>query len=165
MTGDLFDTGPRTPLVILRTLTLHQPWASLMAWRIKTIETRGWGTSRTGELAIHAAAAWHDYALQACRENRAIAEALAARGLAPEDLPLGKVLAVAELAACRQVAPADPLDWVPPGELSLGGFTVGRYGFVTRNLRPLDPPVPARGAQGFWNWQVPAGVAIPGVTS
>ncbi len=38
----------------MRALTLHQPWASLIALGVKTIETRSWSTSYRGPLAIHA---------------------------------------------------------------------------------------------------------------
>lgn len=38
----------------MKALTLHQPWASLVALGVKTIETRSWGTSYRGPLAIHA---------------------------------------------------------------------------------------------------------------
>lgn len=37
-----------------RALTLHQPWAQLVALGVKTIETRSWSTSYRGPLAIHA---------------------------------------------------------------------------------------------------------------
>lgn len=39
----------------MKALTLHQPWASLVACGVKTIETRSWSTSYRGPLAIHAA--------------------------------------------------------------------------------------------------------------
>ena len=39
----------------MKVLTLHQPWASLIACGIKTIETRSWSTKYRGPLAIHAA--------------------------------------------------------------------------------------------------------------
>lgn len=38
----------------MKALTLHQPWASLIAVGAKTIETRSWSTSHRGALAIHA---------------------------------------------------------------------------------------------------------------
>lgn len=38
----------------MKALTLHQPWASLVALGVKTVETRGWPTSHRGQLAIHA---------------------------------------------------------------------------------------------------------------
>lgn len=40
----------------MKALTLHQPWASLIAVGAKKIETRSWSTSYRGPLAIHAAA-------------------------------------------------------------------------------------------------------------
>ena len=47
MTSDLFGQAPGAPM---KALTLHQPWASLMAWGVKTIETRGWATAYRGPL-------------------------------------------------------------------------------------------------------------------
>lgn len=38
----------------MKALTLHQPWASLVALGVKRIETRSWSTSYRGALAIHA---------------------------------------------------------------------------------------------------------------
>jgi hypothetical protein len=39
----------------VKALSLWQPWASLVALGVKTIETRSWSTSYRGPLAIHAA--------------------------------------------------------------------------------------------------------------
>lgn len=38
----------------MKALTLHQPWASLVALGAKMIETRSWSTKYRGPLAIHA---------------------------------------------------------------------------------------------------------------
>lgn len=38
----------------MKALTLHQPWASLIAAGVKTIETRSWSTRYRGPLAVHA---------------------------------------------------------------------------------------------------------------
>ena len=40
----------------MKALTLYQPWASLVALGVKTIETRSWSTPYRGPLAIHAGA-------------------------------------------------------------------------------------------------------------
>lgn len=40
----------------MKAITLWQPWASLVAVGVKTIETRSWSTSHRGPLAIHAGA-------------------------------------------------------------------------------------------------------------
>ena len=40
----------------MKAITLWQPWASLVALGLKTIETRSWQTAHRGPIAIHAAA-------------------------------------------------------------------------------------------------------------
>ena len=42
----------------MKALTVRQPWASLIAAGVKTIETRSWATSFRGPLAIHAGKRW-----------------------------------------------------------------------------------------------------------
>lgn len=38
----------------MKAITLHQPWASLVALGVKSIETRSWSTNYRGPLAVHA---------------------------------------------------------------------------------------------------------------
>jgi activating signal cointegrator 1 len=45
----------------MKALTLHQPYATLIALGIKTIETRSWRTKYRGPLAIHASASTKNY--------------------------------------------------------------------------------------------------------
>lgn len=40
---------------VMKALTLTQPWASLVALGVKSIETRSWATNYRGPIAIHAA--------------------------------------------------------------------------------------------------------------
>src|SRR5688500_9822529 len=50
------DRGPaREEAIPIRALTLHQPYATLVAVGAKTIETRSWSTNYRGRIAIHAA--------------------------------------------------------------------------------------------------------------
>lgn len=39
----------------MRAISLHQPWASAIAYGAKRVETRSWSTNYRGPLAIHAA--------------------------------------------------------------------------------------------------------------
>lgn len=92
----------------LRALTLHQPWASLVALGVKRIETRGWSTKYRGRILIHAAqnkrAMWDAIGLG--NGHAALIGALSERlgGGLPGDwenegrLPLGVVVASAVLA-------------------------------------------------------------------
>jgi activating signal cointegrator 1 len=54
----------------MKALSLWQPWASLVALGVKTIETRSWSTSYRGPLAIHAAAVVPDHAFGQCQHHR-----------------------------------------------------------------------------------------------
>ena len=38
----------------MRVLSIHQPWAWLIAMSYKDVENRSWRTAYTGELLIHA---------------------------------------------------------------------------------------------------------------
>lgn len=138
----------------MKALSLHQPWASLVAARAKRLETRGWGTSYRGELAIQAGKRWD-------RQQRALAlstpfrEALAQHlGCEPgqllhrlDELPRGSVVAVAVLV---NVVRTDHLG-VPEPERSFGDFSPGRFAWVLEAIYPVAPAVPCRGYQGLFD--------------
>ena len=42
----------------MKAITIRQPYASLIARGVKTVETRSWATHYRGRIAIHAAAGW-----------------------------------------------------------------------------------------------------------
>lgn len=37
-------------------------------------------------------------------------------------------------------------------QLPYGDYTPGRFAWLLEGLTPLDPPVPAKGKQGLWEW-------------
>lgn len=92
-------------------LTLHQPWAQLIALGAKAIETRGWATKYRGPIAIHAGASipsylglgrygslqLGDYEVVKDRRGVTLWEQAAAR---THKLPLGAVVAIANLSDC-----------------------------------------------------------------
>jgi len=152
----------------MRALSMTQPWATLVATGAKAIETRSWGTSYRGPLAIHAAKAFPGW----CKDltlyepfKGALAEAGVRRW---QDLPLGCVIAVCRLAGCKVItvdsaalsphhchAPSEP-------ELSLGDYTPGRWAWLLADVLALPDPVPARGMYGLWAWDeaLAAGVTL-----
>lgn len=82
----------------MKVLTLWQPWASLIAAGVKTIETRSWRTSYRGPVAIHAGARFHTGAwppglLAAVDDLCGIANY-------PAALPRSAVVTVVDLADC-----------------------------------------------------------------
>jgi hypothetical protein len=150
-------------------LSLHQPWASLIAIGAKRVETRSWGTLYRGPLAIHAAKTTAN--IQHFR-HEPFKEILAGDGLSyPEDLPLGGVVAIAELVDClpteaRICLPGvfdDYPDLDTPKERAFGDFTPGRYGWVLENVRRVDPMIPLVGRQGLWT--IDASILPEGILS
>ncbi len=131
----------------MKAISLWQPWASLMAVGLKTIETRSWPTRYRGRLAIHAAKR------PVSIEEKGLIYLWACRGLVPaewidEPPPFGAILAVVELAECRLI-PRTVEPWFEK-EKQFGNYALGRWAWITRNLRPLAKPVPWRGAQGLF---------------
>jgi len=128
----------------LRPLTVRQSWASAIAYGGKRVENRSWPAPPwlTG-LAVHAGSGidWD-----------APPEAWTAAGLAPyrrgarranwtASLPLGAVIAVAELAGCHHSDDCGHCSaWSEPGS----------WHWELRDVRPLRAPVPCRGKLGLW---------------
>lgn len=135
----------------MRAITLHQPWATLVAIGAKEYETRSWSTNHRGPLAIHAAKT-EDH-LDLANENPYMREALREYGYRSiMQLPLGKVLAVVELGDCFPVEEMRVLEEV---EKAFGDFSAGRFAWELRVTWRYPSPIPARGRQGLWNWYLP----------
>jgi activating signal cointegrator 1 len=142
----------------MKAITLHQPYATLIAVGAKRIETRGWRTRYRGPLAIHAARVFgHEARALCCREP--FRAALARGGYAdPAALPLGAVVAICRLVDCLLTGAVggQPSPHVPPGdtpEWAFGNYAPGRYLWLLEDIAPVLPPRLARGKQGFWEWR------------
>lgn len=115
----------------MKALTICQPYAELIALGEKPIENRTWPTSYRGLLAIHAgkSRSWMDD-----DDERRY-----------PGMAFGAVVAVADLVDCRRVSQLPP-------ELRDSEHANGPWCFVLENVRRLLPPIPAKGAQGLWEW-------------
>jgi len=131
----------------MKVLTLTQPWASLVAIGAKQLETRSWSTSYRGQLAIHAAKGFPNWAQMTCYEEpfRTTLRGSGAVGNPPQvaNLPRGVIIAVCKLVDVRRITstnvPNEP-------ERSFGDYTVGRYMWLLEDVQMLETPVPAKGA-------------------
>lgn len=123
----------------MKAISLHQPWASAVALGHKRIETRHWQPKFRGEIAIHAAKTIDkDFA----RVERTL-------GRLPEKIPLGAIVAVAQLV---RVEPTVDLELsIGALERMYGNYAPGRYGWVLEQIRPLNFPVPCIGRQSLFS--------------
>jgi len=145
----------------MKAITVWQPWATLIALRLKGFETRGRRTYHHGPLAIHAGL---KVDREAC-EREPIKSVLAEHGYTADNLPTGAVVATTELRECFLVK-RDYLGGVvilesdsrkthfstTDNEFQFGDFTPGRYAWEMADVKMLPKPLLAKGQQGIWNW-------------
>ena len=143
----------------MKAITLWQPWASLIAVLLKISETRSWPVpaSMIGRrIAIHAAVRLPR--LQECPSSVSWDWV--------QGLPLGVVVAYADVVGCSQVVRVDesfawcrgnpPLEewWAHPLD-GFGDYRPGRWIWSLANVVPVEPPIAVKGRQGFWDFVLP----------
>ena len=146
----------------MKALSLLQPWASLVAYGRKKIETRTWGTRYRGPLAIHASKsdiALGALALASDPTLELMTGELCKGGLDVTlvPLPFGRIIALCDLVGVERITPEN----VPPEpERSFGDYRPGRYAWHLSNIRRLNPCPEAKGHLGLWNPPDPEGLAF-----
>jgi len=167
----------------MKAITLWQPWASLIACGAKKFETRSWETNYRGPIAIHAASKSIKSILKECfplgewsyhPSYEAKSRFLNAVGFAlmtPIDtLPLGSIVAIAELVGCYKIYDTvdngvhivkcpdtsynfDKVEFIRGNEILFGDWTKGRFAWEFSKMSMFPEPIPAKGKQGLWNWE------------
>lgn len=122
----------------MKTITIYQPWAHLIATGRKRYENRVWKTAHRGPLLIHAGAT------RKLVESRPDLMAMVER---PEYLAFGAIVAIVDL-----------VDVVPLAAVAGEPYAVGPWCWVLADATPLGEPMPWRGAQRLF--EVPDCAAI-----
>lgn len=140
----------------MKALTLHQPYATLIAAGLKRFETRTWAPpDGLHQVAIHAA----KRIVRPAELDPRIIEGLC--GLL--DLPVGGVLLAlwtlprsAVLCTCRIVGVARideaMIDHLPESERACGHWNVGDCAWELQVETLFDEAIPASGRQRLWDW-------------
>lgn len=133
----------------MKAISLWQPWATLIAIGAKQFETRSWYTGYRGPLAIHAA----KRKIVPTEINDAIIAALHLEEfITLNELPLGCVVCTVDLIDCIPTEHAVAWGLIRDAERAFGDYTPGRFAWKLENVQPVANS-PARGRQGFWEWQ------------
>lgn len=127
----------------MRALTVLQPWAGLILLDEKRVETRSWYTKIRGTVAIHAGldTKW-------LRKFSDLSEHWACTAT-------GFILGTVEIVDCillDHIAESEYRGLANEKERKVGDWSSGRYGFILQNPILFDEPIPAKGKQGWWNW-------------
>jgi hypothetical protein len=139
----------------MKTISLWQPWASLIAMGIKRIETRSWHPKYSGPIAIHASKRRMDeFGAQLLWQHAGFSPGDAI--LATAKFPYGSVIAVCNLDRSVQTmggAASDFLydgDVIKPPEYHFGDYSPGRQAWFLSNVRKLATPIPWCGRQKWF---------------
>lgn len=151
----------------MRAISLHQPWASLIAIGVKPFEFRTWPAPKSivGErIAIHAAQQrmsrvclgrmlYELGSAEGCgfglSDRQRAYDFLLAVSAGEITLPYGAVVCTAVVGKamnCRDAFPDDP-DVDPE-----------KWAWPVSKIEVLAPPVPAKGWQRIWTWTPPDGL-------
>lgn len=134
-----------------KAISIRQPWAWAIINAGKDIENRDWITPYRGPVAIHAAKG------MTLGEFDGFIRTIHHVSLSRPFPPGSTVPHSASLEKGGIVGVADIVDCV---ESSESPWFFGRYGFVLRNVRPVDF-IPVKGALGFFDWRANLPKAAP----
>jgi len=151
----------------MKSLTLTQPWATLVAIGAKRIETRSWSTNYRGPLAIHAAKGATPEVLRLVFVDPFKSVLNSAGYKLFTQLPRGAIVATCQLVSVigTRVINHAPYEWNGPDgrihrfdlteqERDFGDYTPGRFAWLLSDVQELPKPVPARGALSLWECEL-----------
>ncbi len=133
----------------MRAYTVYQPYAWATVAGLKPHETRSRRSNIRGRVAVHAGKVSLRRATKGLSDNE-FWELLGAVG-GKTDLPLGAVVGTVEIVDC--VPAEEVVDGLTEREKALGDYSPGRWAWVLKNPVMFDTPIPAKGKQGWWNWE------------
>lgn len=117
--------------MILKAITVRQPWANAIIQGWKSIENRSWPTKVRGTIAIHAAQKSEDKEFFEFVRGRGLEDQVLLDDVSAKGLPRSAVIGLVDIADCV-TSSASP--WFE-----------GPFGFILTNPRPLRP-IACRGA-------------------
>ena len=126
----------------MKALSIIEPYASLIAYGLKRIETRSWATKYRGPILIHASAT------RIPKEYRDNPDLAFAKGL---EMHNGYIVCKANLVDCVLMT-EEFLATVDETEKKLGFYSVGRYAWILEDVEPVEM-VKAKGHLGIWNYE------------
>ena len=135
----------------MKAYTVYQPYAFATVAGLKHYETRPRRTNIRGRVAVHAGKLDELKATRNLSDCNfwGVMEVVGGR----TDLPHGAVIGTVEIVDCVPVE--EIAATLTERERLLGDYSPGRWAWVLQNPVIFPAPIPARGMQGWWNWEEP----------
>lgn len=130
----------------MKVISIIEPWASLIKEQVKYIETRSWKTNYRGKIYIHAS-------LKKVSQKDERINYLVSL-LQDKNFKYGHIIAEATLIDCVYMD-EEFLNKIKTNntEYICGEYSLGRYAWILKDVKPLQTPIKAKGSLGIWNYQ------------
>ena len=125
----------------MKTITLKQPWASLVANGYKLYEFRSWKIKYRGDILIHAGKGIDKDAMEKVSKLNL-------------DYPTSRVLAIVTLDDCIELNESINKKICCENPLVYGSKNRTGYAWKLSNIRKVDCKEIVSGKQGFWNYEL-----------
>ena len=128
----------------MKAISIKEPFATLIANRMKKIETRSWKTNYRGEIFIHASGKslakeflTNDYVVDLIKDM---------------DMNYGNIICRCNLVDCIYMD-EEFIEYIKqnPTEYNVGEYKLGRYAWVMEDIEPIYPNT-AKGQLNIWNF-------------
>jgi len=124
------------------------------------IETRSWNTNIRGRIAIHAAQKRDAHSLNLMdtpqfQEGLKVYDTIGRGKTWITDInnTFGCIVGTVEIIDSWPIEELISTGYDTPRERAFGDWSPGRWGWILQKPVLFDRPIPAKGAQGFWNWE------------
>ena len=130
----------------MKVLSLTQPYASLIKYGYKKIETRSWKTSYRGKIYIHASSTKIPKKYNDKKEVMDLVK--------DKNIEYGRIICCCDLVDCKLMTEEFINDLKKNNytEYICGEYEVGRYAWILENIKVLECPIEAKGHLGIWNY-------------
>ena len=127
----------------MKTITIKQPWATLIMQGDKRFEFRNWQTAYRGELLIHAGKSIDKEAIKRLEKYL------------PKELPLGKILGKVRLVDWIKMSPEFKEELLKENrDIYTKSSFKENYGWQVDNVQVFDEPIEAKGHLSLWEYNI-----------
>ena len=127
----------------MKTLTIKQPWATLIMQQDKRFEFISWQTKYRGDLLIHAG-----------KEIDKEATKRLAKYI-PKNMPTGKILGKVTLVDCIKMSPEFKEILLKENkDIYTESSFRENYGWQLENVEVFDDPIEAKGKLSLWDFEI-----------
>ena len=127
----------------MKTITIKQPWATLIMQGDKRFEFRNWQTAYRGELLIHAGKSIDKEAIKRLEKYL------------PKELPLGKILGKVTLVDCIKMSPEFKERLLKENkDIYAKSSFQENYGWQMDNVQVFKEPIETKGHLSLWEYNI-----------